>query len=163
MLHVCEIKIDKKDDWGHCYQKDFMLPARVGSIKSVFANVIPSNRAIIELFKLTQNNTTEYYEPASVQLGTISASINNTKIVADNTPPFVTSLLKKSGVNNAKIKLSAPIKVERGSFVRLVIEERDKCLFVTDAATASIYRTLGKTNVQYPENGYTVKFYIEYE
>lgn len=145
MIYVCKIEIPNRTQWGDVYQAEFVLPAQIRAIKSFLANAIPSEQSSLK--RLMIDGETEPRDILSTQIGTISATVNNTVVIADNTPLCVTNELSKGSFNTLKITQPKPLTIDQGAPFRLLIEEKNICPF---------------SSGEKQTNGYVAKFYIEY-
>lgn len=114
------------------------------------------------------------YGDRSVQIGSLSATLNNTHVVADSTPLCVLSKANKGTIDMVRTMLpQGGIDVENGSALRIIIEEKlfepfehdDERLMLDDTCEALDYFSLtaeGKPK-NISTNGYTAKFYMEYD
>lgn len=159
MLHIVELNIANKADWGRCYQTEIVLPSKIRRIKSVFANAVLGEDSLLK--RLIIDDVA--YDYISAQIANISVVLNNTNIVLNSAPLFATSVLKKSGVNNSRIELPKAIDVLNGSTLRLVVEEKEKTPFEMNAdAITAIKNSDLSVKTEEPKNDYKVKLYIEY-
>lgn len=149
MIYCCKIEVPNRAKWGDVFQAEFVLPAEVKEIKSFLANAIPDANSRLKRLMLAGED--EPRDIISTQIGTVSATVNNTVVVADNTPLCVTNELSKGTFNTLRIVLPKPLRVDQGAPLRFLIEEKNASQFVKNADGESEYT-----------NGYTAKLYIEY-
>lgn len=100
---------------------------------------------------------------SSVQIGAITLSINDDTCVIAGMPANMIAEMRNTSYSQNLRMLSAPIEVESGSMMRVMMEEKLVSPFVTedDMMNEHAQEVYGHPAVL--SNGYTIKLYIDYE
>lgn len=176
MIYVATIEIPDHEKWGAVHQVEVILPSQVRHVRAFWSNVtLPTTSVLQKVICAAKKDLKQTaYGDRSVQIGSLSATLNNTHVVADSTPLCVLSKANKGTIDMVRTMLpQGGIDVENGSALRIIIEEKlfepfereDERLSLDDTCEALDYFSLtadGKPkNVS--TNGYTAKFYMEYD
>ena len=176
MIYVATIQIPDHQKWGAVHQVETILPSQVRRVTAFWANAtlpptsVPAKCAAADKESLRQTA----FAYRSVQIGSISATLNNTRVVADSAPLRVLGTADKGTLSLVRTLLpEGGIGVENGSALRIIIEEKLAEPFERDTQRlilAGQYDALDYedadedgTPANISTNGYTAKFYIEYE
>jgi len=176
MIYVATIDIPNHGKWGSVHQVEVVLPSQVRHVRSFWCNVtLPSTSVLAKCISMIRKGI-KYaaHSDRSVQIGSLSATLNNTHVVADSTPLCVLSKANKGTINMVRTTLpQGGIDVENGSALRLIIEEKLFEPFEHDEYRLSLdensnvldYFNLTEDGspTNNSTNGYTAKFYMEYD
>ena len=198
MIYATQIEVPNRAVWGEVHSKELLLPAKIRQINGYFANVVLGDNTRLLRCKESKmgrdaSGNLQYDEvtytvgsdtitveelrvveqlsakPISAQVANYSLSINNTNIVVDCSPLLVVNVLNRQGIGANLIKLPKPVKVDSGSFLRLVIDETMKTPLV-DAAAWSNMSAADKEayyganyNSITPTNNYIANIYLDYD
>ena len=176
MIYVATIEIPNHRKWGSVHQVEVILPSQVRHVRAFWSNVtLPTTSVLSKCIAASKGSLKQTaYGDRSVQIGSLSATLNNTHVVADSTPLCVLSKANKGTINMVRTTLpQGGMDVENGSALRIIIEEKlfepfehdDERLTLDDTCEALDYLSLtteGKPK-NISTNGYTAKFYMEYD
>lgn len=176
MIYVATIEIPDHEKWGSVHQVETILPSQVRHVRAFWCNVtLPSSSVLSKCIAASKSNLKQTaLGDRSVQIGSLSATLNNTHVVADSTPLCVLSKANKGTINMVRTMLpQGGIDVENGSALRIIIEEKlfepferdDERLALDDTCTALDYLNMSEYGkpLNVSTNGYTAKFYMEYD
>ena len=162
MIYVATIEIPDHEKWGSVHQVETILPSQVRHVRAFWCNVtLPSSSVLSKCI-------------AASKIGSLSATLNNTHVVADSTPLCVLCKANKGTIDMVRTMLpQGGIDVENGSALRIIIEEKlfepferdDERLALDDTCTALDYFNMSDDGkpLNVSTNGYTAKFYMEYD
>lgn len=178
MIHIIEMPIAAKTDFGKTYSKDVALPSKIHRIRGVLANALLGPNTYFEkLLKISKGHC-DALNAISVQVATFSLSLNNSTIVAANAPVCAVNELRKNGYKHNLTPVDGII-VPSGTFARIVVEEKNKSPFMSRDKFSREY--LGGNYASIPmseikkcyfgeevipaslSNDYKVKIYIDYD
>lgn len=176
MIYVATIDIPDHDKWGSVHQVEVILPSQVRHVRAFWCNVtLPSTSVLAKCISVLKKEL-KYgaHEDRSVQIGSLSATLNNTHVVADSTPLCVLSKANKGTINMVRTTLpQGGVDVENGSALRIIIEEKLAEPFERDEERLALDNTAGAIDYfnldesgkpkNISTNGYTAKFYMEYD
>ena len=151
MIQVFKIQIPNRKKFGGAFQQDFVLPSRMCKITGVAVNVLPG---YYSRFK-RENNTIK-----SVQVGTVSVSVNNTDVVFSSVPAMcLAKLPSNNALTQNTTKLLTPYTLRSGSQMRIILEETLLTPFVK--AKDPYFEDYFHPD-DTPTNSYQIKVYIHY-
>lgn len=176
MIYVATIQIPDHQKWGAVHQVETILPSQVRRVTAFWANAtlpptsVPAKCVAADKESLRQTA----FAYRSVQIGSISATLNNTRVVADSAPLRVLGAADKGTLSLVRTLLpEGGIEVENGSALRIIIEEKlaepferdTRKLILAGQCDALDYGNADEdgTPANISTNGYTAKFYIEYD
>ena len=176
MIYVATIEIPDHKKWGSVHQVEVILPSQVRHVRAFWSNAtLPSTSVLAKCIAASKVNLKQTaYGDRSVQIGSLSATLNNTNVVADSTPLCVLSKANKGTIDMVRTTLpQGGIDVENGSALRIIIEEKlfepferdDERLSLDDTCAALDYLNMNDDGkpMNISTNGYTAKFYMEYD
>lgn len=198
MIYVHEEKIADRASWGDVHVGQFILPSDIRRIRGVLINILPDEYSILRrLFidisdiqvegnKVAAASPYEIGNVTSVQIGSVSLSINDETILTAAMPANVTKEMHKSSWKR-NLRVLDGVPVTPGSMLRFTIEEKNKSPFINakeleipdfpgdelgdqklgyQEAIMSAYGedfcNMVWSNEGKPTNGYTLKIYIDY-
>lgn len=179
MLHVIELHIADHANWGQTIARDVVLPSRINRIKSLFASAQMGRFSFIIptiVAKIDEQDTGTFFDnpfnmPAFDPLiGSLSVSVNNSDIIAEDLPIYAQAKMKSS-IKRNHIVLETPYMVRTGSTMRVIMEEKlanpfynkNLLLYSNDVRGALVQYQDPNADTHEVENDYTVKLYIEYD
>ena len=176
MIYVATIDVPDHSKWGSVIQAELVLPSQVRHVRSFWSSVtLPKTSVLASLIaEQTGSLSQDVVCDCSVQIGSLSATVNNTHVVADGTPLCVLSHGKRSTLNRVRTTLPhGGIEILNGSTLRIVIEEKLFEPFEHDTERLTIAPFNGALDYLHPlpdgspsnvsTNAYTAKFYMEYD
>ena len=176
MIYVATIEIPNHEKWGSAHQVETILPSQVRHVRAFWCNVtLPSSSVLQKVVCAARKDLKQTaFGDRSVHIGSLSATLNNTHVVADSTPLCVLSKANKGTINMVRTMLpQGGIDVENGSALRIIIEEKlsepferdDERLALDSMCEALDYFNLTEDGkpMNVSTNGYTAKFYMEYD
>lgn len=175
MIYVATIEIPNHDKWGSVHQVEVILPSQVRHVRAFWCNVsLPATSILAKCIAASKGDLKQTaFGDRSVQIGSLSATLNNTHVVADSTPLCVLSKANKGTINLIRTTLpQGGVDVENGSALRIIIEEKlfepferdSERLTLADGAAIDYFNLNedgSPKNIS--TNGYTAKFYMEYD
>lgn len=176
MIYVATIQVPDHQKWGAVHQVETILPSQVRRVTAFWANATlpPTSVPAVCVAADKESLRQAAFAPRSVQIGSISATLNNTRVVADSAPLRVLGAADKGTLSLVRTILpDGGIEVENGSALRIIIEEKLAEPFERDTQRlilAGQYDALDYggadedgTPANISTNGYAAKFYIEYD
>lgn len=176
MIYVATIQIPDHQKWGAVHQVETILPSQVRRVTAFWANATlpPTSVPAMCVAADKESLRPTAFAFRSVQIGSISATLNNTRVVADATPLRVLAAADKGTLSLVRTPLpGGGIEVENGSALRIIIEEKlvepferdTQRLILAEGYDALDYANADEdgTPANISTNGYTAKFYIEYD
>lgn len=144
-----------RNRWGDTVSREFIIPAKVYRVRGLLADAEMSERLTVgkggNVLELTAKSDplkdSEITPNVTYQFGSLSASANDTYILADSMPVLPLCLLRHSTWQRNVSKPNDSLLFRHGSILRLNYAE-------------SLFAPIKKSDGLYPS--YTVKFYIDY-
>ncbi len=170
MLWVTDIKIANRESFGGVFQSSIVLPSKIARIKSLVVYAILDDTTILKQAEELINNELLKRKVLrgviSPQIATLSMTLNNTQVIAANTPVCDIHNLDDKTFSVNKVQMQESVNVPQGSVMNILVEEKMNTPFVDKNYIKQITNK-GKTNNPYPNveytNSYTIKICVEYD